>query len=230
MLSVFLPFWMMLHIRKDFRVSQKQKHGDALIFTVWPYHAIIQSRGDTMKVKTFSLIVLIIGILALLIGLDLPMLLYAVNTPNGIIGGAGLPTYRLYLDGVPVCLLLWGGVLTVTGLFCLIFSKTVKKHCGIRTSAVALSLSAVGAVGLVCFLMWIVFATFGEVSRHPISYPCSVIGGLLAFVTFVVLVIVYFGFRKNNPTILGIVLDVFMSIAYLPAFFYTLSLIESLIS
>lgn len=148
-----------------------------------------------MKLKSLSLISLLCGIVLTVIGV----------AP---------------FNGFSFCLILFGAALIVTALFCLIFSKTIKANSTIKTSAISLCLSAVGALGLVCALIWYTIIVFHEMSKHPISYPVSVFLGIICFVFFIILIVLYFKHRRNSWSIKGVLIDVLTSIIYLPFFFF----------
>ena len=184
-----------------------------------------------MKLKQISLLTLLVGALFSIIGAIVPFIALQnypfENGAVGIIGGADTPTYEFVvfriMDGWPFVAVLFGITLIFSALFCLIFSKTVKNNCNMKTTVLSLGLSAVGAAGLVCVCIWFVTVAFGEISKYPIKYPASVLLGSLCFFAFVVLIAVYFKVRKTNWSIKGIIIDVLTSIIYLPAFFFAFS-------
>ena len=49
-------------------------------------------------------------------------------------------------------------------------NEYVKNNCNIKTTALSLGLSAVGAAGLVCAFLWFSIVSFGEMSKHPTEY------------------------------------------------------------
>lgn len=184
-----------------------------------------------MKFKTFSWVILVCGILLVLASVPIsaiPLMLYtAENGAIGIIGGAGIPTYQLaafrIMNSWTFCFVLLGLALVITALFCLIFPKTVQNSCSAKTTAVSLSLSAVGGMGLGCLTVWYSIIVFHEMSQHPISYPVSILLGIACFVAFVVLIALHFKVRKPIWSIKGLVIDVCTSIIYLPTFFFAFS-------
>lgn len=193
-----------------------------------------------MKLKRSSICALILGVVILAFALAMPVLYlesYATNGAVNIIGGVGTPTYKTLLfsllEGLPFALVLLGVSLIVSATFCLIFSKTVNAHCSITTSIISLGLSAIGAAGLVCVLVWFITVAFGEAARHPILHPVSIILGIICLLAFIVLILVYFKARKTKPSAKGIVIDALTSIIYLSPFFFVLAslyeIIENLI-
>lgn len=182
-----------------------------------------------MKLKIFALILLLVGLLLLGVVIGLPQLVQeGAQGAVAIIGGADWPTSQYLLDrlmhSVNGCLLLWGIALTLTGLFFLIFTKTVKKHCTIKTSAIAMGTSLVTAAGLtfglILFSVAITVAAFGGASQYPVRVPVSLVMGTLCFLAFVGLMVLYCRCRKGNRSTTGVVLDVVTGLLYLPAFFY----------
>jgi len=183
-----------------------------------------------MKLRIFAIFALVIGVVLLAVGAVAPMMavenLAGAGGATAIIGGADKPTYRYVvfrlMDGWPAGVFLLGAALSLSALFCLVFTKTVKKQCRVETSLVALSLSAVGAAGLVCFLFWMATTAFGEREKNPIVYAYSIFLGAVCFFAFLGLCALYVVLRKKNSSILGVLLDVLTSILYLPGFFYAL--------
>lgn len=180
-----------------------------------------------MKLKRISLLALFVGVMIAAIGFAAPLIALqndsASGGATGIVGGADAPTYRFIaahtMDSWPFYAMLLGITLVITALFCLIFSKTVKQNCGIMTTAISFGLSAVGAMGLLCFLVWFGIAAFHEVSRHPISYPVSISLGLVCLLLFFGLIALYMNRRRKSWSIKGLCIDVLTSILYLPTFF-----------
>lgn len=187
-----------------------------------------------MKLRRYALWVLLSGIGVALVGLLTPIVYLRIvmhGGSSGIIGGMDGPTYwfilsRLY-DGWAIVLILLGISVVISSGFCLVFSKTVSTHCNIKTSAISLGLSGVGALGVCCVLWWVTLTAFGEASKHPVEYPVSVGLGMLSFMVFVFLIGLYFIVRRKNWSIKGIVLDVLTSLLYLPSFFMIISLIHA---
>lgn len=195
-----------------------------------------------MKLKRNALIVLILGVLMSVSGLVAPIVYWSNYTSKhgmiGIIGGAEVPTYPFtytfmlstLFDGLPFVLILLGVSLIVSSVFCLAFSKTVRKHCNINTSALSLGLSSVGALGLICAFLWFIIVSFGETSKHPIQYPLSIMLGMICFFTFFVLIAMYFKMRRANWSIKGFVIDILTSVIYLPVFFFVFSYLYGILS
>ncbi len=184
-----------------------------------------------MKLKRISLLTLLIGAILSIVGVIVPFIALqnytSQNGAIGIIGGADTPTLEFLvmriMNGWPFVAILFGVALIVSALFCLIFSKTIKNNCNIKTTAFSFVLSAVGAAGLVCALLWFSVVSFDEMSKHPIAYPVSIILGIVCFFAFIVLIAVYLKMRKKNWSIKGLIIDVLTSIIYLPSSFFLFS-------
>lgn len=183
------------------------------------------------KYKIYSSIALISGLLLALASVLVPIIKLSNYTSQngsiGIIGGADGPaaiylTYRL-LDGRLLLILILGITLFLCGGFCLIFKRTVINNCRLKTTALSLIISFFGASGLVCFFIWYSIVAFIEMSKHPISYPLSIIGGILSLVAFIITIILYIKVRKENFKIKGIVIDILTSIITLPILFLFVS-------
>ena len=150
-----------------------------------------------------------------------------------LIGGADGPT-AIYLtshllDGNLLFTLILGLTLFLNGAFCLIFKRAVINNCGLKTTALSLIISFFGASGLVCFFIWYSIVAFHEMSKHPLSYPLSIIGGMGSLVAFVSTIVFYVRARKENLKIKGIILDIITSIITLPTFFWLCAEIYNLL-
>ena len=186
-----------------------------------------------MKSRRFPLLVFLVGLLLAVIGLVLPIIqIRTGGAATSIIGGADAPTYWFLLTnsigGLPFCLALLGAAMLLTSLPPLIFSKTFQCACSLKTSAISISLSAVGGLGLTCAFYCLIIGSLSSSSKHPVGYPLSLCLGLLSFFSFILLISAYFGARGKKPSILGIVYDVITSIIYLPAFFFIFTFISDL--
>lgn len=180
-----------------------------------------------MTNKRISVITLIAGAFMMVAGLVYPFIRLYLSTlqkPIAIIGGADMPIFKhLYMlcwSGWPMVVTFLGGAITLTALFSLIFKNTVKQHCSVKTTVLALSLSAVGGLGLTCVMN----AALLSNGNHPVRYPFMVCLGLLSFVAFVALIIAYLFARKQNRSLKGFVLDALTSIIYLPGFFFLIAM------
>lgn len=190
-----------------------------------------------LNLKTFSFTTLISGLVSLIISVPPPFLLLknytSAHDTIAIIGGADIPTYKFVImrlmSGWSFCLILFGISCVITALFCLIFSKTVKAHCTLKTSAISVGLAAVGAIGLHCAFMWYTFSVFHEMSQHPISYPVSIILGTVCLCVFIALVALYFKSRKACWSVKGLVIDVLFGVIYLPTFFFAFTYLYDLL-
>lgn len=190
-----------------------------------------------MKLKRYSLVALIAGVILFVGSCVVPWVLAfrlsAGQGSVGIIGGADGPTAQFLtmqlLSRWPGCLAFLSAALVLSGLFCLIFSKTVTHVCSVKTSAVALGLSATGGAGLYCFFLWLAMTAFHETGKHPIAYPVSVAGGLLCLAGFVALLVLYFRERKQKWSWGGLAIDVATAVTYLPAFLCAVSCVHEML-
>ena len=186
-----------------------------------------------MKARRFPLIVLLVGLLLTTVGLVLPIIFIRTGgAAISIIGGADAPTYwyivRKALGGFPLWLDLLGAAMILTSLPAVIFPNTFQKACSLKTSSIALGLSAIGGLGLTCALYCLALAAFNERSRHPIGYPLSLAAGMISLCAFLLMICLYFMARGKKPSIFGFVYDVICSILYLPAFFFLSSFVAEL--
>lgn len=177
-----------------------------------------------MKLKSFSITSLIVGVFSLAAGLLLPVLVLLAQPSGGsvgIIGGADMPTV-FFITGIvlkrwPLCLILLGIALIITGLFSLVFSKTLREHCTPKMSALILASSAVGGLGEVSILMWL---------QSPNPKPISaIIVSVIALIAFIALVAWYCKERKAEWSWKGALIDLLTCMLYSPAFFYGFSML-----
>ena len=189
------------------------------------------------KFKIYSSVCLISGLLLVLASVLVPIIKFsnytAQNGSIGIIGGADGPTAiyltsRLLGERLLFALIL-GLTLFLCGGFCLVFKRTVTNNCRLKTTALSLIISFFGASGLVCFFIWYSIVAFLEMSKHPISYQLSIIGGIFSLVAFIITIILYIKARKENFKIKGIVVDIITSIITLPTFFLVCTEIYNLL-
>ena len=190
-----------------------------------------------MKLKRFLLIVLFAGVLLAMLGGLMPVhyLNAAQNNPStSIIGGADAPTYWLFaaslFGGLPYVLMLLGVSLIISAAVYLLIVKTIKKHCDLRSTAIALGLSGIGALGLVCFFEWLAIVAFQNMEQYPIQYPVSILLGILSLCAFLALLFLYFKVRKEKWSWIGIIIDVLTAVIYFPSFFLLLCYLENLIA
>jgi len=189
------------------------------------------------KFKIYSSISLISGLLLVLASVLVPIIKLsnytAQNGSIGIIGGADGPT-AIYitshlLGGRLILTLILGLTLFLCGGFCLVFKRTVTNNCKLKTTVLSLIISFFGSSGLSCFFIWYSIVAFLEMSKHPISYPLSIIGGIFSLVAFIITIILYIKARKENFKIKGIVVDIITSIITLPTFFLVCTEIYNLL-
>lgn len=196
---------------------------------------------DIKKIKVFSLVELITGLLLTAMGIIVPCLQWQsyvdrLSSSGGIIGGAGMPSFSFFLghelNGWPYVAFFGGIALVLSAVFCLIFDKTVKSSCSVGTSAISLALSAVGGAGLNCAVIWLSIVAFDEMSHYPIEYPASIVLGLLCLFVFAGLVVLYLivRCRRSRWSLKGFIIDILTSVIYLPAFFAAFMFLYGLIA
>lgn len=188
------------------------------------------------KIKIYSSIALISGLLLALVSVLVPIIkineFTAQNGSIGIIGGADKPTLLFllkYSDGHLLFALILGLTLSLCGGFCLIFKSTVINNCRLKTTALSLIISFFGASGLSCFFIWYSIVAFHEMSKHPLSYQLSIIGGMGSLIAFVATIVFYVRARKDNLKVKGIIVDIITSIITLPTFFWLCAEIYNLL-
>ncbi len=191
-----------------------------------------------MKLKRYSLLALIVGVLLLAAGLLIPYISLVMQTKQDgltdiIIDGADAPTYDFWLfgrmDGLPFVLVLLGTALLLSALFCLLLPRVVGTHCRPGTTALALGCSADIAVGITCGGSLLVLDAFDEVSRHPVEYAVSVLLGFACLFILLFLLVFYVKARKKTPSVKGVFIDLLTGLVYLPVFFIGVTFLYNLI-
>ena len=176
-----------------------------------------------MKKSLFSWMLLAASVVFLIIGFSAP---FHYVSEGGIVGGSGKPTYWLimlswrYMNGWPMCYILFGGAMLLTAFFRLLFPDEVAKYCPKSTTLVTFGISAFGGSGLLFwFLMMIT-----KPSSHPVAVPVYTALAVICFFCFMGLIYFYSFLRSVHESRLGVFLDVVTSILYLPAFFWTIGI------
>ena len=174
-----------------------------------------------MKIRKYSILATAAGVVSSCVGVAIPL----IGMQNiDIVGGAGFSTFRLYLmhmlRGLPFWLTVLGGALIVLGILFLVFAKTVAENCRLKTSALAVGISASCGLGLCCAFLLMTFAAFGETKKYPITFPASVLLGFVSLCAFVMLLIFYFRIRIKTWSTKGFVIDVLTALILLPTFFF----------
>ena len=184
-----------------------------------------------MKKRLLSWILLTVGAVSLIIGFGAPFIELRNYAPeSGIVGGADTPTYwRVMLDqfkmnGWPMCYILFGGAMLLTGVFRLIFPETVIKCCPRNTTMVTLGISAFAGSGLLFGLGMMIIAGFAGSDRHPIAGPVYMALTIISILGFMMLIYFYIFLRSVYKSRLGAFLDMVTVILYLPAFFWTIGI------
>lgn len=174
-----------------------------------------------MKIRKYSIWATVAGLICSLIGLAIP---FVKMQGADIIGGAGSSTFKLYLmhtlNGLPFWLTVLGGALIVLGILYLVLAKTVAENCRLKTSALAVGISASCGLGICCALLLMTFAAFGETKKYPITFPASILLGFVSLCAFVILLVLYFKARAKKWSTKGFVIDVLTALILLPTFLF----------
>lgn len=188
-----------------------------------------------MDFKKVFLIFAFVGILLLLIGFTLPIIAegsgclllgdfygpidneyYLIST----ITEFGIEAFKIF--GIGMC---------IYGAFGSIFNKTIKKHCHIKTTVTAMYISI--DIGFALFsLFMFVFGChfFTEPKNHPIRYPASISFMIVSFLMFCGLIYIYIRFRKEQKSIVGVLIDVGTAIVFAGGFFLNFYMLYSVVS
>jgi len=181
-----------------------------------------------MNTRKSLLMLLFIGLISIAFALLTPILLVMVSdSASSIIGGMDVPTYFFLLthtlDGLMLCVALFGVATSICSLLAVIFYNRLHHICRLKTSCIALCLSAVGGLGLTCATMCYIIGAFNEQAKYPIAYPFSLAIGIVSLFAFAILLYAYYRTRKVCLSFLGVFFDILTSVLYLPAFFFSFS-------
>ncbi len=177
--------------------------------------------------KKFSIITIIIGAFLIISGIVTPWisLLLMPPTPSvGIIGGADGPTlnylYRdAWLSSIFFPTTLFGVAALICGLVSLVFKKIISEICTIKSSVIALILSALCGVAFYCVIVYI-FET------SVISIVCC----LLALVGCCILCVSYIKDYIIDKKYKRIIFDAVIIIIYFVPFLMLFSYLHNVLS
>jgi len=116
----------------------------------------------------------------------------------------------------------------IFGLLCFVYFKFNKANLKPKTTLLSLCISACGAVGVNCFIMWYSFAAFGERHLHPVAYSVSITLGIIALIIFVFLAVLRISLKSKSFKLL--LMDILTSIICLPVFVSSFSLFVDFLS
>lgn len=157
------------------------------------------------------------GMLALALALPVPYLL-----EEGL-RSVGAPTYEWLMfaveNGLWCILAHLGGAIVLSSVFALIFRKTVENNCTLRSSLLALALSAIGSAGLVCALL-AGTTIYRDLAYYPYAHPTAIGAGVICMFAGFVLLGVYFVRWSQKGTWKGLLIDSLLTVVYFPAFFW----------
>ena len=172
--------------------------------------------------KKASAIALLSAAALLSIGFALPVLFETANTSGSYLSQI---SYQL-----GIVLKLFGGITAVWGLIGLIFNKQINSRCTLKSSCVALGISATVSLGIYCVLSFLSCYFLTHPGKHPIRHPASLVLGVICFAVFLALIHLYIKLRNWNVSASGIAFDVIFGISYLPAFGSVWVVADSIVS
>ena len=180
---------------------------------------------DTLM-KRLPIVIILCGVLLLIVGGILPfvaMINADIQSPSvGIIGGADGPTAVLVTRSIisPVSIMLsLGGALLLNGLIFLIFRRTVKENCSVKTSAAAIGLLASTILAFYSMLSLLSCFFLSDPKDHPVRFPFSMVVAVVAFLALCGLLYLYVSLRRKKASFKGVLIDIITSALYMPAFF-----------
>ena len=190
---------------------------------------------DQYGIRRVASITLIISSALFVILLLLPFWLFREQGDSvGIIGGADGPTailvtgqiWRQFGSAVPAFL----GAVILCSLFCAVFPRSVRENCTWQTSGVSLGLSATFCLGMYCAISVAACLAFGSIKTHPIRIPLGIGIGTVCLILFLILGWLYVRLRRARFSWKGLVLDILLSLLYLPSFLGGCMLLDRMIS
>lgn len=177
--------------------------------------------------KITSIIALIIGLCFIAAGI-----FCAEFVINGLMVNEDISEYSMnsMIRYTEFSLLAFGGVTVFCALLGWIFHKKTIKWCSLKTTTVAMGISAMGSLGIQCVLSFLSCYFLSSPAKHPIRHPASVCVGMIALCVFVLLAYLYIKLRKDNKSLPGILLDVGLGLVYLAPFFFVWGAADSILS
>ena len=139
----------------------------------------------------------------------------------GIIGGADGPTAILLVRStghLPMTVLSFGGAMLISGLFALIFNRSMAKNCSLRTSAISLGISASVSLEAFAFFLFASCYFLSNPNKHPIRHPVSLLVGIFALVALVSMICIYAKIRSKNKSLIGVLWDACLALLFLVPF------------
>ena len=184
--------------------------------------------------KRIATVIMVISLACLTPFFFLAAFMGGADASVGIIGGADAPTWFFVWRTINPWIktvILFNLVTALCSLFCLIFSRTVKRVCRFSTTLISLGLSAVGAVGCYAGIMFLSCFLLTSPEKHPVRYPASGVALALAFGAFVLWMWLYVRLRRKNKSVLGVFLDIATALLYfLPLLTLVIAFFDTLYS
>ena len=186
--------------------------------------------------KRIAVIFLLTGGVLCLAGLLLPTLIGIPITDStgavDIIGGADRPTANYILSHklyrIDLVMLSVGTALVLTAVVCALLRRNIQSLCSVKTTTLALLISADTAFGIYCVLSFLSCFFLSNPNRHPIRFPVSILLGSLSLVLLIWLLTLYGKARKETPHIKGILIDVLLLCIYTVPFFMIWTFVSQL--
>ena len=165
--------------------------------------------------KKVTAAILMIGTILLAVGLSWDALFGVTPTEPWY-----LEYHLKHIENLTEFCLIFGGSMTaVWGLAGLLKPEQIGGKCHIKTSTMALGISAVLGLGLNCANLFFSCYFLSNPSEHPIRLPASGILGSVCMLGFLGLVYLYKKTRKENFSKEGTVQDMMLILSYVPFFF-----------
>ena len=162
-----------------------------------------------MKLKKFSIIAVVSGLILLIISL-LPVFLNE--------------NYRFRENDWNFCMFLFAVAFIVTGVCCLLWRKAIEENCTVSTSLLSLGISAVAAKLWMNVIFWfavLIFIDFGSL-EEPFRYQFNLEAAFFTVALLIALIVLYVKERRKRPSKKGVGIDIGMFILYWPAFFFSM--------
>ena len=146
-----------------------------------------------------------------------------------LVGTIHISVLTLFFTQAPIYLYLPGIFLTLAAAVGLAVKKADAIRESLTTSNVAMALSAVSGLGMVCAMQCMVIAVFGGISAYPIRGPASMVLGGICLLVFFALLVVYMDLRSQRWSLKECLKDIGKSILYMPLFFFGFAIIAEIL-
>ena len=186
--------------------------------------------------KKFSIITILVSTFVMVSSFILPYvfaIITFVNSPSvGIIGGTDLPPLFLYKwnSSIFCPISLFSIATLICGIITLIFNKSISQNCSIKSSAYALSISALIALTFFCFITFVFIGNWHDAYvTLSISHIFCLLIALLSLMGCIILAVSYTKKYICDKKYKRIIFDIAIIFFYFVPFLIFYSYLHSLL-